>query len=373
MTDTSGTTRVDSDPTGLGNEGESASSLVSRMANPQPRRLAARVGPLVLFVVAALIFRQFASQYWLYLFNQAFLAAIGAIALNVLTGFAGQISIGSAAFLAVGAWTAVLVTDQLGFVGSVLAGGIVAGVVGVVAGLPSLRLRGLYLTLATLALQFIVVFAFYRYAINKQAFGGFTLPAASLGFTTLTSDAGWYLALLATLVFVAIVCGLVVSGKPGRAWIAIREHDVAAALVGVNVTRYKLYAFSLSSFLIGAQGALAGYYLHNVSPDNYTLLVAISYAAMIILGGLGSLSGSVIGAFIITLLPFGVSNVARAIVGSSSGSGFTNRNLPYFQTITYGVLVLAFLYFEPRGIAGVFKRASVRAAARLRAKEANAG
>lgn len=366
MSETGGATHVD-DATGLGGGDESNRGL-SRMANQQPARLAARFGPLVLFVVVALVFREFASNYWLFLFNQAFLAAIGAIALNLLTGFAGQISIGSAAFLAVGAWTAVIVNGHVGFVGSVLLGGLVAGIVGVVAGLPSLRLRGLYLTLATLALQFIVVFAFNRYAIDKQAFGGFTLPAASLGFTTLESDSAWYLALLLVVVIVAILCGMVVSGKPGRAWIAIREHDVAAALVGVDVTRYKLYAFSLSSFLIGAQGALAGYYIHSVSPDNYTLLVAISYAAMIILGGLGSLSGSVIGAFIITLLPFGVSNVARSIVGSSSGAGFVNRNLPYFQTITYGVIVLAFLYFEPRGIAGLFKRITLR----FRTKEAHA-
>jgi branched-chain amino acid transport system permease protein len=360
VTESGGLTSIDRDPTGLGDEGESASSLVSRMSNRQPPRLAVRALPLVAFVVVALAFRGFASNYWLSLCDLAFIAAIGAIALNLLTGFAGQISIGSAAFMAIGAWTSVIVHGHVGFGGSVLIGGIVAGVIGFVAGLPSLRLRGLYLTLATLALQEIVVFAFNRYSVDQQAYAGYFLPHPSLGFTSLDTDGKWYYLLLGALVVTAVVCGLLVSGKPGRAWIAIREHSAAAALVGVNVTRYKLYAFTLSSFIIGVQGALSGYYIQSVGPDNYTLLLAISYVAMIILGGLGSLSGSVVGAFVVTLLPFGIANLAHSLSGSSaSPTGFLTENIPNFQTIAYGLLVLAFLYFEPRGIAGLFKRVTL--------------
>jgi branched-chain amino acid transport system permease protein len=361
VSDTGGLTQVESEPTGLGSEGESASSLVSRMTVPQAQRLAVRALPLVLFIVGALVFRGVANPYWIFLFNTAFLAAMGAIALNVLTGFAGQISIGSAAFLALGAWTSVVVHSHVGFGGSLLLGGLVAGVIGFVAGLPSLRLRGLYLTLATLALQEIVVFAFNRYSNEKQAYAGFFLPHPSIGFTTLDSDRKWYFVLLLALVVTAVVCGLLVSGKPGRAWIAIREHSTAAALVGVNVTRYKLYAFTLSSFVIGVQGALSGYYVQSVTSDNYTLLLAISYVAMIILGGLGSLSGSVVGAFIVTLLPFGISNLVKSIVGTGGNpTSFLNQNIPQFQTIAYGIIVLAFLYFEPRGIAGLVKRIALR-------------
>jgi branched-chain amino acid transport system permease protein len=147
-----------------------------------------------------------------------------------------------------------------------------------------------------------------------------------------------------------------VTGKPGRAWVAIREHDVAAALVGVDVTRYKLLAFITSSFLIGIAGALSAYYTRTVSYETYTLDLAIAYVAMVIIGGLASVWGSVVGAFIVTLLPLMISTLWQTY-GPTTGVGeFLLRNLPYLEAMAYGFLVLAFLYFEPRGIAGLTRR-----------------
>lgn len=324
------------------------------------RRRSFRIGLIALALAGAAAFGVVEDDYAVFVVNLAMLAAVSAVALNLLTGFAGQVSIGSAAFLALGALTTVLMDSHVGFLASVLAGGMVAALVGFLVGLPSLRLRGLYLSLTTLALQFIVQFGFNQYQIFRQAPVGFRLPVAAIGPVELRSDKEWYTLILIVVAIVLLVSTFLLSGKPGRAWIALREHDVAAAIVGVDVTRYKLLAFTVSSFYIGIAGALGAYYTRTVSSDPYTLELAISFVAMIIIGGLGSLWGSVVGAFIVSLLPLVVSNVGQTMIAESPLADFVIRNLPFLESMAYGLVVLAFLYFEPRGIAGLLRRLALR-------------
>lgn len=310
-------------------------------------------------LVAAVLFVELTSDYYVFVVNLALLAAVGAVALNLLTGYAGQVSIGNAAFLAIGGWTCIL-ANPVGFMPSVLMGGIVCAAVGFLVGIPSLRLRGLYLAMTTLALHFIIQFAFNQYQTAEKAYAGFPMPVASIGPLRLDTDKSWYVLLIVVLVITLLVSSSLLTTKPGRAWIAIREHDVAAALVGVNVTRYKLLSFTVSSFFIGLAGGLAAYYTRVVSADQYSLELAVSYVAMVIIGGLGSLFGAVIGAFIVSLLPLAVSNLGHSVFADLAIGDFVTRNLANLEMMIYGVLVLAFLYFEPGGIAGLFRRVVLR-------------
>jgi branched-chain amino acid transport system permease protein len=301
-----------------------------------------------------------APNYWLVIINNAILAAMGAVALQLLIGYAGQISIGNSAFMALGAWTAGLLSVNLGFVPSIVIGGIVAAAIGFLIGLPALRLAGLYLSLSTLALQVIVQISFTNWESATHREVGIILPIGQVGPWALLSDRVWFVLLALVLATTIQFSWFLLSTKPGRAWIAIREHDTAASIIGVNVTRYKLIAFTFSSFLIGVQGALFAYYSHIASAEVFTLSASISYAVMVLIGGLGSLPGAVVGAFIVSLLPLVVAGAANQLVPGSAPGHFVQRNLPFLSEIAYGLMVLAFLYFEPRGIAGLLRRLTAR-------------
>ena len=319
---------------------------------------------MVLVVVAlAVLFR--ASSYDIYVANLAILAAVAALGLNLLTGYTGQVSVGNAAFLAIGAYTAVAVMARAGFILGVAAAALATAAAGFVVGFPSLRLRGLYLVLSTLALQFIVAFAFEKYQTQSGAIAGYTLGATALGPMHLDSDRAWYVLLVVVLAMATYVAWSLVRSKPGRAWIAIREHDVEAAVIGVDVTRYKLLAFVISSGFVGVAGALAAAYTKHVSYEAYTLDLAVAYVAMIIIGGLASIVGSIIGAAIVTVLPFLITNAANSWFAGAAAGSFVQRNLPFINASTYALLVLVFLMFEPRGLVGLPARV-VSAARRAR-------
>ena len=326
------------------------------------------------FVVAGVVlvgFPFFASDYYVDIVGLAFVASIIAVATNLLTGQAGLYSIGNAAFLAIAAWVTVIFSNRLGFVGSTVVATLVCAAIGLLIGIPSLRLRNFYMVLTTLALQFIVSTAFTQYEIVINQPTGFFLPIATVGPLAIGDVRSWYVLLAVVLVIVLAASWALISSRVGRAWLAIREHDVAAAVIGVNVTYYKLLAFAVSSGMIGFAGALFAYLTRYISPEAYTLDLAISYVAMIIIGGLGSLYGSVIGAFIVTLLPLLVNDVGGLLPQTSSASGFISQNQFYIQTAIYGAIVLVFLYRQPRGIAGIVKQISIRGRTGRRAGMAN--
>src|SRR5438034_172720 len=284
---------------------------------------------------------------------EAAFAAIGALALNVLTGLAGQISLGHAGFLAAGAFTTAALVER-GLVSPLVtlpATALVGGVLGLVVGMPSLRLKGLYLALGTLAMHHVVLYAAGEMQARAGGNTGFTIPPPRLGGLVFRGTVAWYYALV---VLAALVLLLVVNlqrSRAGRAWMAIRDRDVAAASVGIDVARYKLSAFVWSSVVTALAGALFAYHRGFVSVEAFGFFVAVEYIAMIIIGGLGSALGAVLGAAFVTLLPY----VIDALVAGVSPDAAQYYVFPA-KFGAFGLLMALFLLFEPLGLVGIWRR-----------------
>jgi branched-chain amino acid transport system permease protein len=288
------------------------------------------------------------------LVNLMLLASIGAIGLNILVGYTGQVSLGHGAFMMVGSYTAALVTVRLGlpFWLGVPAGGLMAALVGAFFGIPSLRIKGLYLAIATLAGQFII-----EWVINHSTWisGGvqstiYVPTPTFFGFEINSEYRRFYMVLPVAIIAYVAAMNLVRS-RVGRAFIAIRDRDVAAEIIGVDIFRYKLLAFAVSSFYAGAAGALWTYYLRIANYEHFTLATSVSYLAMIIIGGLGSVLGSVFGAIFITLLPI---VLVYVVEGGAALFGFEYASIANFlanlRLIIFGALIILFLAIEPEGL-----------------------
>jgi ABC-type branched-subunit amino acid transport system ATPase component/ABC-type branched-subunit amino acid transport system permease subunit len=316
----------------------------SAVTGRQARQWGILPGAICACVVLAIYFGL--SDYQIYDADLTVLAAIGALGLNLITGYAGQASIGTAAFLAIGAFTAVGVQHQVGFVGAVITGGLAAAVAGLVVGVPSLRMRGLYLIITTLVFQYIVQDGLEIIQDKQGALAGYSLIQPSIGGLQITSSRSWLVLLVLVLAVCALVTRFLTSTKPGRAWAIIRENELAAAVAGIEVSRYKVSAFVVSSAMTGVAGALGAFFIGQISYDQYGLDLAIGYVAMIIIGGTGSILGSVIGAIVITDIPF----VLQSAGANTSGTGFLSRNLSFIELAINAVLLVAFLIAEPRGL-----------------------
>lgn len=300
---------------------------------------------------------QIADGFQVYLACSALLAITGAVALNLLTGYTGQISLGNAAFLAIGAMAAHILGVRLHipFVIVIPLALVVGMAVGAVVGLPSLRVRGLYLLLATMALHFIVNYILLRYQLAAASVAGLVYPHPKFGGFVLKTDRQWYYVFLALAVFSCLFVKNLSRHAEGRALIAVRDQDVAAMVLGVNVARSKVLAFAVSSGIICMLGALTAYWLGNITNDNFPLSLAIDYTVMIIIGGLGSVTGAVLGAFFVTLLPTLIQQVVQAAASSVPAfSQFTGAKGAVFNTIAYGVLIVVFLIVKPEGLAGIW-------------------
>lgn len=282
------------------------------------------------------------------------IAMMGALSQNLLIGYAGQISLGMAGFLAAGGFTSAILAQEWGIVQPLVAlpvAAVVGMVLGLVVGLPSLRVKGLYLAVGTLALFSVIVYAAGRYQHDVTAGAGVNLPDPVVAGWELDSQAEWFVVIsLLVLVFSLILLNLKRS-RTGRAWMAIRDRDVAAMALGVGLARYKLLAFVISSGMATSVGALEAYYGHFVSVEKYTFFLTIQYLAMIVVGGLGTVLGSLIGAAVIVLLPYGIDELLAALdVGISDSALFP------IQFGLFGVLMAVFLVIEPDGVVGVWRR-----------------
>ncbi|BAS26931.1 branched-chain amino acid ABC transporter permease [Limnochorda pilosa] len=289
------------------------------------------------------------SDYLVYLATLVGIFVIGTLGLNLLTGNTGQISLGHGAFMGVGAYvTGILAGQGLPFWLALPLAGTATAAVGAVFGIPSLRVKGLYLALATLAAQVILQFGFNLYdsgggGTSYLRVGDPTLFGLSLG----SDRAFYYLVLAVTAVFVFAALNLLRS-RFGRAFAAIRDNDRAAAAMGVDVFLYKLLAFSISSFYVGVAGGLWAYLSGVVSAERFTLTLSIEYLAMIIVGGMGSVIGSILGAVFITLLPEGLRVGADLLSQAMPGVSNLFIGLRY---AVFGLVVVGFLVFEPQGLA----------------------
>jgi branched-chain amino acid transport system permease protein len=289
--------------------------------------------------------------------NLALIAIMAAIALNLLVGFTGLISLGHAAFFAVGALAAALFGTEWGlpFGLVLLAAGCAGAVAGTLVGLPSLRLRGLYLMLATLALHFIVLYVFLRYMLARFGPGGIPYDVPTLGSLAIDSDERWYFLLLALAALTLLAVRNLLRMRAGRAFVAVRDHDVAAAALGMNVAAVRLQAFAASSFIVSVAGALYAYNLGNTTTSNYTLALVVGYFAMILIGGMGSLLGAVLGALVWTLLPQVIDTVSAGVDPSTPVVGsLLDRYQDQLVALILGVLVLVLLRVKPEGLNGIW-------------------
>lgn len=291
--------------------------------------------------------------YNLYVFNRVLLACIGAIGLNVLMGTAGQVSLGNSAFLLVGAFTTVIsLRAGVPFPLDIVFAGLAAGVIGLIAGLPALRLRSLFLALSTLSLHFIALFLANKYqgSVEGAASAGFRVDTL-FGSKGLEGGQRYWTGLLFVVVSLLLVgTSRLVGTRTGRGLRMIRDHELVAASFGIAVRRYKLAVFVCTSMVIGVGGSLTAHFTGSVQADTYTLLIAIQAVAMILIGGLDSLLGSVIGATIVTALPQYLPRwiTSLHLVGDSTASAYG----PQVSQMVYGVLLIIFITASPDGIAG---------------------
>lgn len=300
-----------------------------------------------------------ASGYWLHLANLAGIAVVGALGLNLLVGYTGQISLGHAAFLAVGAyWAAIILRflPTLPFPVVLLTAGLVAALVGILAAVPAFRLKGLYLALSTLAFQHVVIFIILKAkALTNGATGLRVPPPALLSFRIDRPEEFYWVILAVSALGLACAKNLLRT-KTGRAFMAIRDWDLAAEAMGISLWQYKTLSFMVSSFFTGVTGALYAYYIGFISPEDFTLRVSISYIAMVIVGGMGSLAGSVLGAIFITLVPE-LANALSKHVGAVVPALSTAAVIPYVEMLVFGLVIILFLIFEPDGLFGKWRTA----------------
>lgn len=320
-----------------------------------------RVAMALLLVVAFAVVPFFATQYWLSAILIPFLIfSLAALGLNILTGYAGQLSLGSAAFMAVGAFGAynfILRVPGMPAIPAFLLGGLCAAAVGIVFGLPSLRIKGFYLAVATLAAQFFVVWALTKFGwfSNYSSSGVITAQDFSvLGFPIDTPVAK-YLLTLSIVAVMALMAKNMVRSNTGRAWMAIRDMDVAAEVIGIRPMHTKLLAFAVSSFYCGVAGALSAFcYLGTVEPDYFTLDLSFKILFMIIIGGVGSILGSFFGAAFIVLLPVLLNITVHplfALLGLDVSTAVTSN----LELMVFGALIIFFLAVEPHGLARLWQ------------------
>ncbi len=303
---------------------------------------------MVLFFAVMLACPLVLNNYHLSILNLINIAVIGAVSLNLLTGVCGQISLGHGAFVGVGAYAAAwFARHGLPFFPSLLCGGLVTACVGMFFGIPSLRLKGIYLAIATLAAQLILEYVFLHWDAVTGGLNGVAVASPEIfGFSFDTDGRMFYLTFCCA-VLVTLLTSNIMRTRHGRAFVAIRDYYLSAEIVGVSLFSYKLQAFAISSFMAGVAGGLWAHYTMYLTPEPFGIGLSISYLAMIIIGGLGSVMGSIFGAVFLTILPE-VLNVAASWAG-----GFFPNVSNYFLAMKggiFGLVLVLFLIFEPEGL-----------------------
>jgi branched-chain amino acid transport system permease protein len=302
-----------------------------------------------------------ANDYWLTAILIPFLVfALAALGLNILTGYAGQLSLGSAAFMAVGAVAAYnleLRVPGLPLLASFLLAGVCAALVGVAFGLPSLRIKGFYLAVATLAAQFFIPWLLVKvdWFSNYSSSGVITAqPMEILGYV-FDTPAEKYLLVLSVVALLALAAKNMVRSAVGRAWMAVRDMDVAAEVIGIPIMRTKLTAFAVSSFYCGVAGALYAYaYVGTVQPEDLNLDLSFRILFMVIIGGIGSILGAFLGAAFITLLPIFL-EVLLTFLAQEFNLNLAPGTISMVQLLAFGALIIFFLIVEPLGLARLWQ------------------
>ncbi len=320
-----------------------------------------RIGVTLVLLFAFLVVPVIGDQYWLSAILIPFLVfALAALGLNILTGYAGQLSLGTAAFMAVGAFAAynfVLRVPAMPILVSFALSGVMAALVGIVFGLPSLRIKGFYLAVATLAAQFFVVWALTKFGwfSNFSSSGVISAQKVVILDYVFDTPVRKYLLVLGIVTVMALAAKNMVRSSVGRAWMAVRDMDVAAGVIGIRLMHTKLLAFAVSSFYCGVAGALYTYcYIGTVEPEAFNIELSFRVLFMIIIGGVGSILGSFLGAAFITLLPIFLNTYAEPlaqVLGLQLPPGIVSN----LELIIFGGLIIFFLIVEPLGLARMWQ------------------
>ncbi|WP_135080679.1 branched-chain amino acid ABC transporter permease [Terasakiella sp. SH-1] len=310
---------------------------------------------VILCIIAPLQIGEFSfvSDFMLSLMIQIGYMSIGALGLNILVGFTGQISLGHAAFFGFGAFASAWMSNEFSIpvFFTIPLAGLLTMAVGMMFGMPAARIKGLYLAIATLASQFILEDFFARAEwFTGGSAGALANPFEIFGFA-LDTDRSYYYVVLVYVVIMYIGASNLMRSRDGRAFVAVRDHYLSAEVMGINLTWYRVLSFGISSFYAGVAGALYAHYLQYVSVESFNLLLSIQFIGMIIIGGLGSVMGSMMGTVFMVLLPEimqGAAGMASAIPGV--GSGFMD-GINFLKEMTVGLAIVLFLIFEPEGLA----------------------
>ncbi len=297
----------------------------------------------------------YAGPYTLTLAITIMIAAVGGIGLNLLTGTTGLISLGQSGFLAIGAYAnGILVMDHHWPIwASLPASGLAAGLASLLVGVPSLRLKGLYLAITTMAFSFIVDHVILYAEGLTHGPNGIFLKGLLLFGLDLARDRQLYWVVLVVTVLLTFGALNILRSRVGRAWLAIRDHDIAARVMGIDLVRWKLAAFFVSSFYVGVAGALLSLQIRFINVDVFGILLSIEALAMIIFGGLASVPGAILGAVFLTLLPEAI-RFGFGLLGGGNSSLYSEYVFQ-IRGIAYGVVIVAFLRFEPHGLIGLWR------------------
>src|SRR5215475_4152418 len=313
----------------------------------------------ILGVVLICFAPQLFSEYWLSILIQIGIFSIAALGLNILVGFTGQISIGHAAFFLFGAFTSAYINNNFPipvFFAIPLAG-VVTALVGLIFGVPAARLKGLYLVIATLAAQYILLDFFSR----AEWFSGGSVPASANPFSifgyTFRGDRQYFYVVLAYVLVSFILVTNLMRTRDGRALVAVRDHYLSAEIMGINLTKYRTLSFGLAAFFAGIGGALYAHYQEVVSNEGFTIDRSILFLAMIIIGGLGSIMGTLMGTAFMVLLPEAMEGLSALLRGSTIDQALAlKNNIAFLREIAIGLVIVLFLVFEPDGLAHRWRR-----------------
>lgn len=297
---------------------------------------------VIILILIAMALPQFVeNRYWLHLANLAGIYAILTLSLNLLTGCTGQFSVGHAGFYGIGAYTSAVLTVKLGlpvWAGFVCAG-LMAAFFGVLIGIPTLRLKGLFLGVATMGFGEIMYQIFVNWESVTNGTKGITgVPAPSIGPIVIDSYAKYYYLILFFVVITTILILNLIDSRVGRAFLAIRENEVAAEAMGINSTRYKVLAFIISAFFAGIAGALYAHEVRFISPESFMAAESSTILAMVVVGGIGHLPGSILGAIALTIIPEFL------------------RSVGDIRLVIYGAAIVAIIIFAPEGFGGLLDR-----------------
>ena len=315
---------------------------------------------LFLFLFAAVflgsMFGIGANEYHYFIMNLILIHLIAAIGLQLLIGFTGLLSLGHAAFMGAGAYTSALLVTKWGcpFILSILVAGMVAALFGIMVGIPSLRIKGFYLMVATLAFQFVIDYIIIHWDSVTRGIRGIELPTPHVFGISLEKNQSYFVLLFVLSLFLMWGAKNITRSKIGRAFIAIRDNDVSAEIIGIPIFPYKLLSFSISAFYAGVAGALFAGLLRTAIPEDYTFRHSIIFLAMVLVGGLGRLVGTVFGVIFITLVPV-LLDLMVSYIANVYDPNFTIYLGP-MKEFVFGGLIILFIILEPEGLVGLWIR-----------------